>query len=49
MEGCIHDWGTEKEWHVFKGLQRIILDFCLSYIIIVVVNCCMPINKIMSC
>jgi hypothetical protein len=25
------------------------LDFCLSYIITVVVDCCMLINKMMSC
>jgi hypothetical protein len=47
--GCIHEWGTRKEWHVFKGLQRTTLDFCLSYIIIVIMDCCMLIDKMMSC
>jgi hypothetical protein len=48
IKGCIHNWGTKKEWLVFKGLQRITLDFCLFYIIIVVMDCCMPIDKMMS-
>jgi hypothetical protein len=39
---------TTKEWHVFKGLQRITLDFCLHYIIIVLMDYCMPIDKMMS-
>jgi len=43
--GCIHDWGTKKGRHVFKGLQRTTLDLFLSYIIIGVVDCCMPIDK----
>jgi hypothetical protein len=34
---------------VFKGQQRTTLDICLSYIIIVVVDYCMPIDKMMSC
>jgi hypothetical protein len=46
---CIHDWGTKKEWAIFKGLQKTILDFFKFYIIIVVMNCYMPINKMMSC
>jgi hypothetical protein len=25
--GCIHDWGTKKEWLVFKRLQRTTLNF----------------------
>jgi hypothetical protein len=33
---------------VFKGQQRTNLDIYLSYIIIVV-DCCMPIAKMMSC
>jgi hypothetical protein len=40
--------GTKKELLVFKELQRTPLDFCLSYMIIVVVDCCMPIDKMMS-
>jgi hypothetical protein len=43
--GSVHNWGTKKEWHVFKGFQKTTLDFYLSYIIVVVVDCCMPINK----
>jgi hypothetical protein len=31
-----------------KGLQKTTLNFCLSYIIIIVVDCCMPIDKMMS-
>jgi hypothetical protein len=34
---------------VFKGQQKTTLDICLSYIIIVVVDCCMPIDKMMFC
>ncbi len=34
---------------VFKGQQRTTLDICLAYIIIVVVDCCMPIDKMMFC
>jgi hypothetical protein len=41
----IHDWGTKKECLTEKGLQRITLDFCLFYIIIIVVDCCMPIDQ----
>jgi hypothetical protein len=47
--GSIHNWGTKKEWLLFKGLQRITLDFCLSYIIIAALDCCMLINNMMSC
>ncbi len=46
LKGSIHDWGTKKECLTKKGLQ--ILDFCLFYIIIIVVDCCMPINKMRS-
>jgi len=46
--GSIHDWGTKKECLIKKGLQNITLDFCLSYVIIIVVDCCMPIDKMMS-
>ncbi len=45
----IHDWGTKKEWPIFKRLQKTTLDFFFNYIIIVVMDCCMPINKMMSC
>jgi hypothetical protein len=48
MNGCIDDWGTKKEWPIFKGLQKTTLDFCLSYIIIVVMDCCMPTNRMFS-
>jgi hypothetical protein len=47
--GCIHNWGTKKEWLVFKGLWRTTLNFFRSYIIIVGVNCCMSIDIMMSC
>ncbi len=46
--GSIHDWGTEKECLTEKWLQRTTLDFCLSYIIIIVMDCHMPIDKMMS-
>jgi hypothetical protein len=46
--GSIHDWGTKQECIIEKGLQRTTLDFCLSHIIIIVVDCCVPINKMMS-
>jgi uncharacterized membrane protein (DUF485 family) len=42
---CIHNWGTKKEWFIFKGLQRTSLDSCLSCIIIIVMDCCMLMNK----
>jgi hypothetical protein len=32
---------------MYKGLQIITLDFYLSYIVIVVMDCCMPIDKMM--
>jgi hypothetical protein len=46
--GSIHDWGTKKECLTEKRLHMTTLDFCLSCIIIIVMDCCMPINKIMS-
>ncbi len=46
--GSIHIWGTKKECLIEKGLQRTTLDFCLSYIIIIVVDFYMLINKMMS-
>jgi hypothetical protein len=46
--GSIHDWGTKNECLIKKWLQTTTLDFCLSYIIIIIVDCCMPINKMMS-
>jgi hypothetical protein len=33
------------EWPIFEKLPKTTLDFHLSYIIIVVVECCMPIIK----
>jgi hypothetical protein len=45
--GCINDWGTKNEGYNFQGLQG--LNFCLFYIIIAVVDFCMPIDKMMSC
>ncbi len=46
--GSIHDWGTKNECLIEKGLQKTTLDFCLSYIIINVMDCCMVIDKMMS-
>jgi hypothetical protein len=46
--GAIHTWGTKKECLTKKGLQRTTLDFCLFYIIIIVMDCHMPIDKMMS-
>jgi hypothetical protein len=48
FNGCVHNWGTKKEWPIFKGLQKTTLDLCLSYIIIIVMDCCMLIDKMMS-
>ncbi len=48
LKGSIHNWVTKKECLTEKGLQMTTLDFCLSYIIIIVVDCCMPINKMKS-
>jgi hypothetical protein len=45
--GSIHDWGTKNECLIEKALQRTILDFILFYIIMIVVHCCMPIEKMM--
>jgi hypothetical protein len=36
---------TKKECLVEKGLQRMTLDFYLPYILIIIVDCCMPIDK----
>ncbi len=47
-KGTIHDWGTKKECLIEKGLQRTTLDFSLYYIIIIVMDCCMSIDKMMS-
>jgi hypothetical protein len=44
----IHDWGTKKECLSFYGLEMTTLDFCLSYIIIIVIDYYMPIGK-MTC
>jgi hypothetical protein len=40
--------GVPKRSVTEKGQQRTTLDFCLSYIIIIGVDCCMPIDKMMS-
>ncbi len=45
--GSIHDWGTKKECLTKKKLQMTTLDFCLFYITIIVVDCCMPIDEMM--
>jgi hypothetical protein len=39
--------GYQKGVSNEKRLQRITLDFCLSYIILIVMDCCMPIDKMM--
>jgi len=41
--GSIHNWGTKMECLTKKGLQY--WDFCLFYIIIIVMDCCTPIDK----
>ncbi len=46
--GSIHNWGTKKECLIGKGLQMTTLDFYLSYIIAIVMDCCIPIDKMMS-
>jgi hypothetical protein len=46
--GSIHDYGTKKDYLFEKRLQKRTLDFYLSYIIIIVVDCCTPIDKLMS-
>ncbi len=46
--GSIHNWGTKKECLIEKGLQRTTLDFYLFYIIIIVMDCCMLIDKMIS-
>jgi len=45
LKESIHDWGTKKECLIEKGLQMTTLHFCLFYIIIIVMDCCMPIDK----
>jgi len=40
--------GVPKMSVIEKGLHMTTLDFCLSYIIIIEVDCCMPIDKMMS-
>ncbi len=47
LRGSIHDWGTKKKCLTKKRLQKTTLNICLSYIIIIVVDCCMAINKMM--
>jgi hypothetical protein len=46
--GAHSQLGTKKECLTEKGLQRTTLDFCLSYIIIIVMDCHMLIDKMMS-
>jgi len=46
--GSIHDWGTKKECLTEKGLHRTTFDFFFSYIIIIVIDYCMPIDKMIS-
>jgi hypothetical protein len=46
--GFIHDWGTKKECLIKKKLQTTTLNFYLSYIIKIVMDCCKPIDKIMT-
>jgi hypothetical protein len=46
--GSIHNWGTKKECLIEKGLQRTTLDFFLLYIIIIIMDFCMPIDKMVS-
>jgi hypothetical protein len=48
IRGSIHNWGTKKECLIGKGLQMTSLDFYLSYIITIVMDFYMPIDKIMS-
>jgi len=45
---CIHDWGTKKIDMYLKDYKGQLWIF-LSYIIIVLVDCCKPIDKMMSC
>lgn len=45
----MHNLGAKNEWPTFKRLQSPILDFCLIYIIIIVVGCWMSIDEMMSC
>jgi hypothetical protein len=45
LVGSIHGWSAIKEWPIFKILPMTNLIFLLFKIIIVVLNCCMPIDK----
>jgi len=45
--GSIRDWGTKNEC-LTKKSHMTILNFYLFYIIIIVMNCYMPIDKMMS-
>ncbi len=45
----IHNYGTQKDCLLIKKLQRIILDLYSIYCLIIIVNCCMPITRMMSC
>jgi hypothetical protein len=48
IDGSVHDWGTKKECLTEKGLQKTTLDFLICYIIIIAVDCYMPIVKVIS-
>jgi hypothetical protein len=43
----IHNWGTKKECLTKNRLQKTPLDSLLSYIIIIVMDYYMPIDKMM--
>jgi len=45
----INDWGTKKEWPNFNKHQSPTLNFCSIYFIIIIVNCCMLRDKMVSC
>jgi len=38
---------AKKKYLIEKGLQKTTLDFCLSYIIIIAMDYCMPLDKMM--
>jgi hypothetical protein len=44
----IHGWGTKKECLSFKGLESTPFDFVLFFIIVIVLDCFMPIGKMVS-
>ncbi len=48
--GSIDDCGNKKECLIENELHMTIatLDFCLSYIILIVMDCCIEIDKMMS-